>query len=313
MSPIFLRGVRLKVYDCFTFCNEFELLKLRLRALWNVVDCFVIVEADKTHTNNPKPFYFWERQDDFREFFPKIRHVPVEMNVPFGGVGDWSIEHAQRDAIAYGLSDAAPDDLIMIGDADEILAPDVFARLNDEMKLTAPVVTVNAPKGSVTCPARLLVSASEFLNRGAIVMAQSRHSCYFDLVHPEPWCGTVLAKRKNLTTPQALRDLRNDLPRFPDGGYHFTYMGGVERIIDKMTSIVDGNEYVVHSGGRLIDRAYVTEAMTNGKDLYGRRRGQVYRAYDAHNIRLPYVDEFLTEHPNFLREPEKYFGGKNFS
>lgn len=46
----------MKVYDCFTFYNEFELLELRLKALWDVVDCFVIVEADKTHTNQPKPF-----------------------------------------------------------------------------------------------------------------------------------------------------------------------------------------------------------------------------------------------------------------
>ena len=88
----------MKVYDCFTFYNEFELLELRLKSLWDVVDCFVIVEADKTFTNKPKPFYFWERQDDFKEFFPKIRHLPVEMNVPYAGTGDWAIEHAQRDA-----------------------------------------------------------------------------------------------------------------------------------------------------------------------------------------------------------------------
>ncbi len=60
LSPNFLGGYAVKVYDCFTFYNEFELLELRLRALWDVVDYFVLVEADRTHTNKPKPFYFYE-------------------------------------------------------------------------------------------------------------------------------------------------------------------------------------------------------------------------------------------------------------
>ena len=33
----------MRIYDCFTFYNEFELLELRLKALWDVVDRFVIV------------------------------------------------------------------------------------------------------------------------------------------------------------------------------------------------------------------------------------------------------------------------------
>lgn len=36
------------IYDCFTFFNEIELLKIRMNILNDVVDKFVIVEADKT-------------------------------------------------------------------------------------------------------------------------------------------------------------------------------------------------------------------------------------------------------------------------
>ena len=46
----------IKIYDCFTFYNEFDLLELRLTELYNYVDYFVIVEADTTFTNRPKPF-----------------------------------------------------------------------------------------------------------------------------------------------------------------------------------------------------------------------------------------------------------------
>ena len=274
----------MRVYDCFTFYNEFELLELRFKSLWEVVDCFMLVEADKKHTNEPKPYYFWERQDDFKKFWPKIRHLPVEMTVPFKGVGDWSIENAQRDAIAYGLFDAAPDDLIMISDLDEIPAPDVVKKIRDGQ-------------------------LADVLEKTPITMEQTFHYYYFDWINPAPWHGTVLTKKKNLTTPQKLRNLKDKFPSLSQGGYHFSYMGGVDRVINKMTSIVDGNAIVVHSGGKLIDRKHIEQALANGTDIYNRPQSYIgnFYPYDVKKIRLQHLDEFLRKYPHFLREPEKYF------
>ena len=77
-----------------------------------------------------------------------------------------------------------------------------------------------------------------------------------------------------------------------------------------MTSIVDGNALVVKSGGKFIDRQHVEKAMASGTDVYDRtgRSESQFIPYDAHNIRLPHIDEFLKKYPHFLREPEKYFG-----
>ncbi len=298
----------MSVYDCFTFYNEFELLELRLRALWDVVDCFVIVEANRKHNGEPKNFLLRE----LYESSPKIRCVSVDLsNVPYGGVGDWAIEITQRNAIAYGLEDAAPDDLILIGDADEIIAPDVFRRLREnQIELFAPtVVPVTIADKSVTCPAWLTVPATEFLEYGAIVMDQKFHYYYFDWVSKATWQGTILTKRKNLTTPQALRNLHDVLPRVVNGGYHFSYMGGADRVIDKMTSIVEGNQYVVQSSGKFIDRRRVEESLSRGTDLYGRTHISEAQLlpFDAHKIALPHAEEFLRKYPNFLREPKKYF------
>ena len=209
----------MKIYDCFTFYNEFELLELRLKSLWDVVDYFVIVEADRKHTNEPKPYYFWERQDEFKEFFPKIRHLPVEMTIDFKGVGDWSIENAQRDAIIYGLEDAAPDDLILISDLDEIPAPDIFQRLRDN-NLTLTQFYLSPPlvrKEQIRIPARLLVPAMNYLEVGAITLAQNFHYYYFDWIRKTSWHGTVMVKRKNLTTPQHMRNIKDILPRASGG------------------------------------------------------------------------------------------------
>ncbi len=77
-----------------------------------------------------------------------------------------------------------------------------------------------------------------------------------------------------------------------------------------MTSIVDGNEFVVKSDGKLIDRQHVEASMANGTDIYNRKIAETqFLPFDAHEITLPHVEEFLRKYPNFLREPEKYFGG----
>ena len=88
----------MKVYDCFIFYNEFELLELRLRALWNVTDYFVIVEANRKFSDPPKDFTFPKRAEEFKEFWSKIRLVKANLSaVPFKGAGDWAIEFAQRN------------------------------------------------------------------------------------------------------------------------------------------------------------------------------------------------------------------------
>lgn len=205
------------------------------------------------------------------------------VNVDYNGTGDWSIENAQRNAIAQGLTDAAPDDLIMVSDLDEIPAPDILRRLQEnKIELFAPRVAVPIGDKQVFCPAQVIVPAMDFLNFGAIVIEHTMYYYYFDLVRKEPWQGTAMTKLKNLTTPQALRNLINNLPRVLNGGHHFSYMGGVDRVINKMTSIVDGNELVVKSGGKLIDRAHVEKALAAGTDVYNRQG-------------------------LFLREPQKYF------
>lgn len=302
----------MKVYDCFTFYNEFELLELRLQSLWDVVDYFVIVEANRKHTGEPKTFNFWERQDEFKDFLPKIRFVPADLsNVSFNGVGDWSIENAQRNAIMHGLIDAQPDDLTLISDLDEIPSPSVFRRLNENrlaitgFYITPPLIL----KEQISIPAQLLVPAMNFLEVGAIALAQTFHYYYFDWVSRDTWQGTVLVKRKNLPSPQHIRNLRNHLPRVAGGGYHFSYMGGVDRVVEKMTAIVEGNELVEKSGGKFIDKKHVEEAMANGTDIYNREgiSESQFCPCDVNNIKLPGLKEFLRKYPHFLREPEKYF------
>ena len=51
-----------KIYDCFNFFNELDILEIRLNTLYEYVDYFVIVESNLTHSGEQKPFYFEENK-----------------------------------------------------------------------------------------------------------------------------------------------------------------------------------------------------------------------------------------------------------
>lgn len=61
----------MKIYDCFTFYNEFELLELRLKLLSPYVDYFVLSEADVTLRGERKLLFFRKIENAFRSI--KIR------------------------------------------------------------------------------------------------------------------------------------------------------------------------------------------------------------------------------------------------
>ena len=48
----------MKIIDCITYCGEDLLLKIRLETLYNKVDKFVIVEANKYFDGKVKPQLF---------------------------------------------------------------------------------------------------------------------------------------------------------------------------------------------------------------------------------------------------------------
>jgi Glycosyltransferase family 17 len=116
-----------KIYDCFTFFNELELLDLRLEEQYNSVDYFVIVEANKSFQNNDKPWNLENNWDRYAKYHDKIIYVKVE-DMPGGDTRDhhWNREFHQRNAIGRGLSSATDDDVIFVGDCDEMIRPSIF-------------------------------------------------------------------------------------------------------------------------------------------------------------------------------------------
>lgn len=91
---------------------------------------FVLVEATTTFSGEPKPLYFAEARARFARWADKIVHVVVD-DMP-KGADAWDAERFQRDACVRGIETAAPDDLILLSDVDEIPKPEVLARVIEE-------------------------------------------------------------------------------------------------------------------------------------------------------------------------------------
>ena len=110
-----------KIYDCFTFFNELDLLELRLTECYDHVDYFVIAEANKTFVGNDKRFILEDNWDRYKAFHDKIIYIKVE-DMPAGN-DVWAREHHQRDALIRGITNAKDDDVIILTDCDEVLRP----------------------------------------------------------------------------------------------------------------------------------------------------------------------------------------------
>ena len=295
----------MKVYDCFTFFNEFELLELRLETFYDIVDRFVIVEADKTHANKPKPFNFYKRRDDFKKYFPKINYIMDTSTVPYKGAGDWSIENNQRNNIMKGLTDAEPDDLIMISDLDEFPNPAIlktliesFSDANKFVDFISFYDTTPFTKNKLV-PFHSGMRINNFLDLSPVGWQQNFHSYYFNWICRDlPWAGTVIGKFKHMKSPQDFRIWRENLPRILNGGWHFSNMGGVEKVVEKMAAAVECVQLSAVDK-KYLDKNFVAEAMMNGKYFHTPAK---FVSCDVDEIKLPALEAFIKKYPYFVRE-----------
>ncbi len=122
-EPLVLRspGGERRIFNLMPFNDEIEVLKIHLAEMWDWVDLFVIAEAEVTFTGQPKPLHFERHKAEFAQYADKIRHVVVRQHPPIIN-SPWSRDFRQRDLAATAISGlAAPDDLVLLTDVDEIV------------------------------------------------------------------------------------------------------------------------------------------------------------------------------------------------
>ncbi|WP_165772284.1 glycosyltransferase [Niveispirillum lacus] len=227
-----------KIYDCFQFYNELDLLDLRLAELSPVVDHFVLVEAAFTHAGAPKPLYFAENRHRFARYKDKIIHVVVEDDP--GGFA-WVREAHQRQAIQRGLTAAGPADMVIVSDADEILRPEIISRLRamgaDGPSLFAPHLDI--------------------------------HLYFLNLRAPDPWVS-VAAAPVELVRRVGANNMRYLAKQgigqvIASAGWHFTWMGGIDRFLAKLDAFAHREMVGTFGADDAINRARLERFFATGR------------------------------------------------
>ena len=234
----------MRVFDCFMYFNEDVVLELRLNYLNKFVDQFIIVESTFNHRGQKKNLNF--DIDKFPKFKDKIKYLVLNAQPSnLEKINDNDMEnekskkyilngykrdHFQRNYISNGIDDADQDDVIIISDIDEI--PNLEKL--DLNKIQNDLILFN------------------------------QKMCYykFNLYQKNySWNGSRACKKKNLISPQWIRDIKpkkypkwrldtyfsnhkfSNIRFINDGGWHFSYLNTPELIEQKLKSYTHHREY----------------------------------------------------------------------
>ena len=214
----------MKIIDAFTFFDELDLLEIRLNILNHKVDYFLIIEASETFSGIQKPLYFLENAHRFSHWQDKILHFVVDdyprdnliyqfaiNSINTGKLKEhwWVREFYQKESLIKGLERFDDNDVVFVSDLDEIWNPNL---------------SIDVVDGEVYRPVQ--EAYHFYLNNRT---DQS----------PENWTGSRLSNLRTLRKygPNHIRTefYAKSIP-IPNGGWHFTFMGGEQGVKSKISS-----------------------------------------------------------------------------
>ena len=268
------------------YFDEDLLLDIRLNSLDKFVKKFVISEATYTHNGSKKKLKF--NIDNFKKFKDKIIYIVVEdqpENIKTLNENDseekkgeklilngMARDYFQRENLIKGITDAKNDDLILISDLDEI--PDLnnlnFSKINNQI----------------------------------IIFEQKMFYYKLNLLYEDfNWFGTRAIKKKNLISPQWLRNIKGrNYPKWrldilfskkkysnlffiKNGGWHFTFLKTAEEIEKKLLNFAHHYEY--QESGLNIER--VKQLIDKKKVIYDHNIDQKQYKWSG-NVMLKKID-----------------------
>jgi beta-1,4-mannosyl-glycoprotein beta-1,4-N-acetylglucosaminyltransferase len=241
----------MKIIDCFIFYNELDLLNYRLTILNKYVDYFILVESTHTFTGLPKKLFYNENKELFKEFNEKIIHIVVAdmpfkvPNIDIRKNQQWQNEFHQRNYMNSGIyiiKDKLNDeDIILSSDVDEIPNPIILEEFKNN--------TLNL---YISKEPTIIVSEENIANPGNSPLKFNTSELYqleLDMYYcnlrsrRKYWHGlkllTYLAYKNLNFSFQQMRDMYAISPIIKNAGWHLSYFGDVDFIINKFKSFSD--------------------------------------------------------------------------
>jgi beta-1,4-mannosyl-glycoprotein beta-1,4-N-acetylglucosaminyltransferase len=286
-----------KIYICFPYLNETSILLLKMEELYDIVDYFVIVEANSVHSGGFKPWNLeknLELTGNFDRYASKILYQQ-EVNLPANLVdlkpdskndpvtnflierctkADWydrsvpsyCADSWQKESVIRSLTNCQPYDRILLGDCDEIPKASVVKELSDNFDVNQ------------------------------VYHLQHSFWWYYTNIQKtdEKWYGNIMVSFEHFKQ-QSFCEMRTYKKGIfvPDAGWHFSYMGGADNVKTKIRSWGEqslNKDYVRNNIEKNID-----ECLISGHDLF-------YRPATFKKVDISYET-----HPKYLVENQDRF------
>lgn len=239
------------IFDCFTFYNELDLLDIRLHELYDVVDKFVLVEGNLTHSGEPKESVWDKNKDRFKDVADKVIWYNADLT-RYSSTEER--ENGQRNAIRDALNVITPlgnNDIVTICDADEIPAKNL-AKLDIRGCVSLEQKFCNYYLNNIA-----------YDKQGKEKKWPMARACRF-------WYMLGM-------TPQAIRMLKPPRALTHECGWHFSFVGGADQIKNKIKVYL----HQEFNNDRIING--VDAALANNVDVLARHD----REYRLTDIELP--------------------------
>lgn len=269
-----------KVYDLVMVNSELDFLEIRLDALYDYVDYFIIVESPKTFQGDKKPLTIREHWALFHRYHDKMIYHELTFPPAFNPKRAWDYEDLQRDAMYEQVlpmlrGDQAPNkgDVIIVADVDEIPRPATLVVLR----------SCNYPR-RLTLASKFYYYSFQFLHDGP------------EWAHPQ----ATYYQGRNTLKPTNLRNgdggfgpLRGrEKGVLNNAAWHCSScFPTIKQFLNKIASFSHGwmnkEEYR--------DRDKIANAIREGRDLWDREQDTFTRV--EHNKDLP---------PMVLKEPHRF-------
>lgn len=122
-----------KVIDAVIFSIELDILEIRIRELWDVVDVFVVLETDRTFTGVRKPFFLNENIERFKFAEEKLHHIIVRDSLKRNPKNSFDNEEIMRQHMTRAIRSLMlkDGDLVLVSDVDEIPFKEVIRLLKN--------------------------------------------------------------------------------------------------------------------------------------------------------------------------------------
>ena len=258
--------------------DEDLVMDLRLNILNDFIHEFVIVESKFTHSGKKRELLFDIKR--YSKFKKKINYIvlenePLDLEIVHDNDTDdkknskyimnaLKRENYQRNEIKRGLTNAKPDDLILVSDVDEIpnLSNLDINKINDNI----------------------------------ILFKQNFYYYKFNLkLEDMSWLGSKGCKHKNLKSPQWLRNIKDkkypfwrldilfsdkkysNIKFIDNGGWHFSNMKSPEEIEKKMRTYLHHREYDLKPLGA----KKIEEIIKSKKSIYNLRADMKSEKFDG--------------------------------